>query len=429
MQSKILICFTCILLACSTNHQNVFSENSSITNQFQSLLDQKDYFKLEAKLNLYNDSITTEHKLFYRSFIENAFNRNEAAIKTIDSLLMNYTVPDSIKSVLTLLKLDCLFKNCQYAKAVETDSILLNNYQHFFNRDKINEIKNHALIHSALKNIPSQQVNIFTDNTILWSKDKLGLIEIPVQCRNKNYSCIFDTRASISSITKSYATKLGLKMLDVSYEEGSGITGIKFKTGLGIADSLYIGNILVRNAVFQVMPDSILFIAPAKFFLNIIIGVTIIDQLKEVHIYRDGRMMIPLQQTKSALHNFALRELDPVILLRTDDDTLCFDFDLGATSTQLYAAFFDKYKSKILQQGIKKIVEIGGAGGLQKKEMYVLSKLDLFLANKKITIDSVTVLSQKIYPSEKYYGNIGQDFVRNFNELILNFDYMYVDSK
>lgn len=217
-------------------------------------------------------------------------------------------------------------------------------------------------------------------------------------------------------------------MLDVSYEEGSGMTGIRFKTGLGIADSIYVGDILVRNVVFQVMPDSILYLAPIKFSINIIIGFPLIAALKEVHIYNDGRMVIPLIPSKKALHNFALDRLDPVISLKTDDDTLCFHLDMGASSTDLYYAYFEKYKSQILKKGIIKTIQIGGAGGVQKKDVYILPQFNVYLENKKITIDSVAVHTEKIYREEKYYGNIGQDFTGRFNELILNFTDMYISA-
>jgi hypothetical protein len=50
----------------------------------------------------------------------------------------------------------------------------------------------------------------------------------------------------------------------------------------------------------------------------------------------------------------------------------------------------------------------------------------LALGDKKVTIDSVIVQLQKISPGEKLYGNIGQDFIKNFKELIYNFKEMYV---
>src|SRR5438270_12536001 len=103
-------------------------------------------------------------------------------------------------------------------------------------------------------------------------------MEIPVRNEAGAFSGVFDTRANISTITQTCAKKLGLRLLSVSYNEGSGATGIQFKTGLGVADSLYIGDLLVRNVVFQVMPDSILYIAPVKFQLNMIIGFPVIAQ-------------------------------------------------------------------------------------------------------------------------------------------------------
>jgi hypothetical protein len=281
----------------------------------------------------------------------------------------------------------------------------------------------------ALKNAPQQQLIIKDNTTLRWQKDKIGLIEIPAKTKNITFNPIFDTRANISSISQSYARKLGLHMLDVSYNEGSGATGIQFKTGLGIADSLYLGNILVKNVVFQVMPDSILFIAPIKFQLDVILGFPVIEQLKEVHIFKDGRMTIPITPQNRNLHNFALDGLDPVIALKKGKDTLLFHFDSGASSSQFYKAYFDKYKSEVKKTGIKKVLGFGGAGGVQKKSVYVLPQLDLQLGDKHARIDSASVLTQKIIPNEYFYGNIGQDFTSQFSEITYNFKYMYIEGR
>ncbi|MCR8561853.1 retropepsin-like domain-containing protein [Mucilaginibacter sp. BJC16-A38] len=194
---------------------------------------------------------------------------------------------------------------------------------------------------------------------------------------------------------------------------------------MGIADSLRIGDVLVKNVVFQVMPDSILYIAPIKFQLNIIIGFPVIEQLQEVHIFHNGNMTIPLTPVKSDLHNFALDGLDPVIALKSGNDTLDFHFDSGASSSTLYAAYFQKYKAKIIKSAVKKTVGFGGAGGAQKKEVYILPKFNLAVGNKSVNVDSMSILTKPITPGERFYGNIGQDFTNKFNEIIYNFKYMY----
>lgn len=431
MRILFLIATLAVLLTRCTNQETKHPSSAVYTKQLHALLDDKDYFRLAAQLNLLKDSIDDYGRLYFESFVDNAFNRNGAAAATVDSLLKNYSskFSDSAKVALQLIQEDSYFKLFQYAKAARVDSFILEHYAKALDSEKVGDIKNDLLIRNALQHIPPQSVSINETTNISWTRDAIGLIEIPVKHDTSTYSCIFDTRANISTITETYARKLGIKLLNVSYEVGSGITGIKFKTGLGIADSLYIGSILLRNVVFQVMPDSILYIAPVHFSLDVIIGFPVINALKEIHIFKDGRMVIPLHQTAGLLHNFALDKLNPVISLLTVNDTLGFHLDLGATTTDFYYAYFEKYKKRILKEGHVRTVQYGGAGGIQKKQVYLMPNIELYMGNKKVVLDSADILTQKIFPDEKMYGNIGNDFTSQFDELILNFDYMYVDGK
>ena len=418
-----------LILGCHSN-ENTFGHGAA-GKRLQDLLDQKEYFRLNDQLNSLKPGLVNEERLYYQAFVDNAFNRNRQAIEDIVSLFKDYNaaLPDSLKVNLYLLQSDSYFKIFQYAESAQSDSMALDRGAHNSDTAELNDIRNDLLVRNALRSISPQQ-SIIQDSTMIhWVKDRLGLIEIPLKCRGINYEAIFDTRANISSISRTFATRLGLKILPVTYEEGSGITGIKFQTGLGIADSLYIGNILIRNAVFQVMPDSILYLAQANFSLSIIIGFPIIEELREIHLHQDGRMVIPLKTSPSDLKNFALDGLDPVIMLRSDQDTLNFHIDLGATSTTLYDAYFEKYKRKIIKEGVKKSADFGGAGGVKRKDVYVLPGLHLTLGDQTVTVDSVDVLTQKIFPKERFYGNLGQDFTGKFREIIFNFNYMYIEVK
>jgi hypothetical protein len=424
-----------ILLFCTIAALSLFSActskktlSASADKALRLLLDQHDYFKLETRLKQYNDSLGDDKRLYFKSYLDNAFNQNLDCVADVDSLLKNYgaNFPDSVKVQLSRLQSDSYFKTYQYAKAAQTDNNLLKHYGKGLSKDVIDDIKNDILMRTALKNTAPQQTIIKTNTAIPWTRDKLGLIEIPVTCNAVAYKGIFDTRANISTITKTYATKLGLHILPVTYNEGSGATGIQFKTGMGIADELNIGGVVVKNVVFQVMPDSILYIAPIKFQLDMIIGFPVIEQMKEVDIYKDGRMVIPQTPAQTNLHNFALDGLNPVIALKAGNDTLAFNFDSGASSSVFYAAYFNRYKAAVLKNGIKKTVGFGGAGGSQKKAVYILPKVNLAVGDKTVTVDSVSVLTSKITPDEKLYGNIGQDFTNKFNKVIYNFKYMYM---
>jgi hypothetical protein len=420
-----LIAVFLILAGCSRPKT---SNNPATVKQLKDLLDKNEYFKLDARYKQFSNDLDEGNRLYFKAFIDNAFNRNEDCVKDVDSLFSqtSLTFPDSVKSVLKRLQGDSYFKTFQYLKAAQCDSMILSKYKHALHKDVVDDINNDLLIRTGLKNVPVQQTQIKDNTTIPWHRDMLGLIEFPIKARSQNFDAIFDTRANISTISKTYAKKLGLHILDVSYNEGSGATGIQFKTGMGIADSLYIGDILVKNVFFQVMPDSILYIAPVKFQLNIIIGFPVIAQLQEVHIFKDGKITIPATPAKSGLHNFALDGLDPVLALKSGDDTLSFHFDSGASTSMLYLAYFNKYKTNVLKTAVKKTVGFGGAGGSQKKEVYILPKLNLTVDNKTVTIDSVSVLTKPITPGEKFYGNIGQDFLNKFSEIVYNFKDMYI---
>ncbi|EHQ30662.1 retropepsin-like aspartic protease [Mucilaginibacter paludis] len=426
MKATLSILLLLVTLA-AYNHKPSLS--AAAAKKLQNLLDNKEYFKLEAQTKLYKDSLDEEKNLYYSSIIDNVFNRNIDCINDVNRLLINFSdqLPDSVKVNMRRLQSDSYFKTYQYAKAAQTDSTTLKLYSKSLSKDVIEDLKKQILIRNALKDTPRQQ-SIIKRNTLLsWSHNKLGLIEIPVKCSSIVYNAVFDTRANISAITKTYAKKLGLHMLNVSFDESSGETGLKFKTTEGVADSIDIGGILIKNVVFEIMPDSVLYISAAKFQLNIIIGYPVIEQFGEVHIYNNGKMTIPLIPTKGNLHNFALDGLDPIVALKKGNDTLAFHFDTGASSSLFYVSYFNKYKTDIIKSAKKKTVGFFGAGGSQKKEVYVLPQINLTLGNKTVTMNGVDVLQQKIVPNEKFYGNIGQDFTKNFIEIIYNFKYMYVN--
>ena len=63
----------------------------SVNKRLLALLNQRDYFRLETQLNLYKDGLDNKQRLYFQSFVDNAFNRNETSIKEIDTLLNNYS--------------------------------------------------------------------------------------------------------------------------------------------------------------------------------------------------------------------------------------------------------------------------------------------------------------------------------------------------
>ncbi|HVU58462.1 MAG TPA: retropepsin-like aspartic protease [Puia sp.] len=400
--------------------------------EFQSLLDQKEYFRLRDKMEQNKINIDGLKDRYFSACLDNVFNLNRGSINKIENLLSDYRddLSDSMKGRLLLLEEDNYFKTYQYGLAARADNDIIQHYQHAMDSATYADVKNTAIITNALAKESPQETIISGDQTIPWTKNKVGLMEIPVKSGDSSYLAIFDTRANISSISTTYAKKLGVRMLNVSYDEGSGITGQRFKCTLGIADSLRINNILMKHIVFQVMPDEVLYIAPIDLSLPIIIGYPVIAQWREIHIHRNGTMTIPAEPHPSSLHNMALDGLDPVINAIADGDTLGFKFDTGATTSDIFDNYFRRHKEEIMRRGKASTIKLGGAGGVVEKEVYTVENFAIRIGNKTATLKEVSVHKDPIPNlNEKFYGNLGQDIMTQFEEMILNFQDMYVDFK
>ncbi|HVU84701.1 MAG TPA: retropepsin-like aspartic protease, partial [Puia sp.] len=228
--------------------------------EYQSLLDQKEYFRLRDKMEQ-NKKINIDgiKGRYFAACLDNVFNKNAGSEQKINILLEKYKkdMPDSMIARLLLLAEDNYFKTYQYKLAAAADNRIIGDYRQALDSATYADVKNTAIITNALSNEAPQEAQIPGDQTIPWTKNKVGLMQIPVRRGDSSFPAIFDTRANISSISATYAKKLGVRMLNVSYDENSGITGQRFKCSLGVADSLRINNILMKHVVFQVMPDEV----------------------------------------------------------------------------------------------------------------------------------------------------------------------------
>jgi hypothetical protein len=397
--------------------------------EWQSLLDQKEYFRLRDQIALHKEDISPDKGLYFSAWVDNVFSKNAASVQKIQMLLDDYgrDISDSVRARLLLLEEDNYFKTYQYARAAGADNEMIRHYRNAMDSATYADVKNTAIITNALARVPPQQAFIPGNETIFWTKNKAGLIQIPVRHKDSVYLSIFDTRANISSISDTYAKKIGIRMLDVAYDEGSGITGNRFRVALGVADSLRINNILMKNVVFQVMPDEALYIAPIDLSLPIIIGYPVIAQWREIHIHQNGTMTIPSTPRPAAWHNMALDGLDPVIQAVVGKDTLGFKFDTGASTSDIFDNYFQLHKDDIIRHGKASTVQIAGAGGIVKKEVYTMD-FRITVGGKTAFLKQVSVHKDPIPNlNEKFYGNLGQDLMGQFKETTLNFEDMYVD--
>ncbi|MFC2093433.1 retropepsin-like aspartic protease [Bacteroidota bacterium] len=426
LPTLIVLISTVICFGFSTHHQ---FQDDDINNNLKRLYEQRDYFKLKNLLIVSEDKIEKWQYLYFKALVANAFNKHEESNKTIEDIFKNYSkqINDTITSKLLEVRLVNSINLFQFKDATETSKILLKDYKPFLDTNDLEDYINELNIWNALTDVPTQTISKNQDTKIQMTKDWVGLWNIPVTVSDSTYDFIFDTGANISTITKSYAKKLGFKILEAEFEVGTA-TDIKVKSGLAIADEISLGNITYHNVVFLVLPDEALSFPQVNYYINGIIGFPMIEAMEEIHITKEHELLVPLKPETKNIQNLVFDGLMPVVLGIHKKDSLAFAFDTGAMTTHLYLSYYNKYKKEIDSNYEMRTITIGGAGGSIDVKGFILDDVALSIGNTITNLDKVRLIAEKIKDKDNYYyGNIGQDVIDQFDEMVINFESMYIE--
>ncbi len=400
--------------------------------QLRYLYSQAEYFRIRDLLNSNDPYIPQDAKLFYSAVTSNAFNKNADAIVKADSFLRVRSFAWTDMDIIQMLqvKMDSYAKLYRYADVVTTCNEILTKYAGALNDHERGGIINTYNIYKPLADAPPLSIKQTAEATIPITRNMYGLSEIPVNFeQDKPEMFIFDTGANMSVITESMAEKVGIKRRHTSFKVNAS-QGKTVTADIGIADSFSMGGITIRNAIFIIMPDENLDFPKQDFSIRGIIGFPVIDALKEVHIYRDGFIKIPLRPAPSQLNNLVLRGLTPIVQAVVSNDTMIFQFDTGEAQTSLYSPFYQKYSDWISENGKRTKKVFSGAGGSKAAKVYELSNLKLRIGVHEFTLPTANVFTEPILGTRDItYGSLGHDVAAQFSQTIINFDNMYLDFK
>jgi len=395
-----------------------------------SLLQRRHYFQLREALASPDKTVLPEHRrLYFQAFVHNFFHELPASNKDIDLVFKKYSKQFTDKELGRLLgkKIDNHAKLYEYKEAHATSVLLLSKYGSTISEEERKDIENSDLIWKGLEKVPAQRTRIHKDSRIGYKRDIAGLINVPVGFADSTFDFVFDTGANLSVITESYAIKAGLDVKNVVFKVRA-VTGIEVDAKLGIAKTLKLGDVEVENVVFIVFPDSVLTFGGGAYKIRGIIGFPVIEQLQEVRIDKSGVMTVPKEAVDKAIHNFGLDELTPVVQIGVNKDALAFTFDTGAQATDLNEPFYNQYKAAIEATGKMFDMQQGGAGGYTTSKAWRVPATVFTVGGQSVTIADLGVKTTSFNSKDRfYYGNLGQDVMSQFRELVINFKYMYVD--
>ncbi|MFT3911905.1 MAG: retropepsin-like aspartic protease [Ferruginibacter sp.] len=414
-EQALLILFMFCCINCTTNAQTQSPEKLVYTKQFTLLnknLDEGFYNKIP-------------HKDVYKAIVLNAFSKSAASNELITaSLAKHFPLPDSLRFYLMQAQVNNFIALDDYKNAYASGTDLLKNFPAFFNAEQKEDEQEALKIWNQLIKVKPQELKKTSDTRLALKRDMAGLWNIPVTVNDSARNFIFDSGAGISTITDSYAQLLGLQMLDSSeVDVKSGITGFVNKSKLGVAKELHIGNIIVNNAVFLVFADSALTFANGAYKIKGIIGFPIIKSMGSFTI-KKNEIYIPVKDTAAPPEpNMAIDQLKPVIYLSYNGDVLPFTFDTGARTSMFSDNFYNKYRSSLDKDGTEKQTTLGGAGGSKQFKILEMPVITLKNYNQDIVLKKAAVSKEKLDTNESYYfGNLGQDVIKQFVGMTINFE-------
>lgn len=403
-----------------------FSAFAADKANLEDLYQNKHYFELRDALRMHKNDKNSEI-LFYRAVIANKFNEPGKSNEYLEKFLKKEN-PNRKRMVEAYeLLADNYTKIGEYGKAADAYKILTEKYEKDLSAEEAKSFKNVAGLWHALRNAAPQKVEVKKDTVIQGIRDKAKLLNIPIETGEQKMDFIFDTGANLSTMSVSTANKLGLKIIESDVSVGSS-TDIDVKSKLAVAPEIKIGNISVKNVVFLVMEDKLLHFPQIDYQIHAIIGFPVIKSFGRFTLTRDDKIMVSAKNAKTnAEPNMLLDGLMPLVAGKYKGKRMIFSFDTGATTSQLYAPFYEAEKDEITQQSEPTKAKFGGAGGTQEITVHKLKNLNLEIGGQTAVFPEISVATEHITNRSRfYYGNLGQTLIKQFKEMTLDFNAMHI---
>lgn len=399
-----------------------FSQTSdSAFNNIYSQVKKKNFFEAYRIYHQPSTKLSPEYQYFTEAILDNAFNKPEESNQKILQLEGAKTkLPDSLRLKISHIREDNCMKQYDYAGAKKAVQETLDHYNTLLTEEEKKDLRNNLKIWTALENEPRQKVVMNGGTRLKMEKDAAGLKNLKIGVGEDIMNFIFDTGANISTISASAAKRLKMKIIPAGIDVDA-ITGISVKADLAVCKKLVLGNIIVENAVFLVFADNALSFPQISYQINGILGFPVIEALNEVQLTQDDYFIVPGTETQiKASSNMAIDGLTPLVLI----DGKHFNFDTGADHTILYEPFYLENKKEIDKKYQPVKISMGGAGGKVEHEGFKVNHT-FHILDKQVPLKNISLLKTKIN-KETVYGNIGQDVIRQFQKMTLNFDHMFI---
>lgn len=399
----------------------VVFDGPSLNRRLGQLYSDQRFFELRELLESVTEN--SPEVLYYRGMIANAFNQSAESENALIAFLdaAGDRVSASVRSDVLLALADDYARQFNYARAAEFRERALPLLDKSISRSELAAFKSTIALWTAMSSAPPQTVDIPADAEIALTEGG----EIPVTINGREIPLLPDTGSALSMIDSADAERLGLDVLDITVEVGTA-TGKIVKAKPCLVPELRFGGVIVRNALFLVVPEEMLYFHEPGSQRQGLMAFPILAGLREFTFTRQGRFIVTAHPSLEGPPNVFLSSTQTVIEAYYEGRRLLFFFDTGGFSTELFPSFFKAFEPEILRRGLYAPATIEGVGTRAKTPVYFMSGMSFQVAGEEVRFERpVPVLTRTTgETSDIFDGSFGFDLMTGHQELTLNYEAM-----
>jgi hypothetical protein len=378
-------------------------------------------FELRDALVRFKDARSPDLE-FFRGAVDQVFNRLGAAVPRLRRYLAAGTGrPGRLGRDAGLLLADAYWKLGRYDDAAGALRDVLARWGPLLDDGERAGVLAQQALCAALSGVPPQSFEQARDAVLRMTKRT-----IPVRAGGRDIFLGYDTGADLSVLVRSAADELGLPVYGPAIEIRT-VTGRSIGGRIAVVPELRLGPVVVRNAVFVILPDELL--PPVKVSPGVLrrglLGAPLLLGLREFTETKEGDLVIPAAPRRRSVENMFLSGSMPVVEAFHRRARLGLCLDTGAAATVLFPPFYRRYRGEIDSRSSLRQITLGGIGSTRTVPARIIDEFAFRTGGLALALPKVMVQTLVTLPHTRYFhGTLGIDLLTSCRRMTLNFDSM-----
>lgn len=392
-----------------------------------SLIGQGDFFELNRVYPVVKDSLSDYMQSFAGALVYTFFNRPQEALVELYELLNHHQdelgFDNSVSMVMLMAENQAALGN--YAEAAQSLSNLLSQAAAYLDEPTRKHFESSYRKYDALAKFSPMQVDRPDRDCEFPLYTEGGLMHVPVVIKGREVQFVYDTGAGVNFVYESFAEEYGIHPVADSINV-TGMVGLVYGK-LGMADSIRLGEITIRNVPFVIFPET-----PEDSFMHkkfeAVVGFGIMQSLGEARLYpRDNKIIFPAKESHLPATgcNIFIRSANPFMEVISQGERMTMSLDTGYASDMLTAAYYNTHQNEVEAKGTPDSIGRSGIGGVVRLLSYKLPYVPLTIGDTPCDLTDISVNTQPIGIGGGM-GILGCPFFSRFEEIVINFNKLFI---